>query len=677
MTSVLVADGHAADREHLGAVLGYAGYTVLKAATGQAAIEVAQTDRPDVIVADILMPTVDGYELVKTLRGHPVTASIPVIFCTATYVVEEVRRLADACGVAHILVKPCEADEIGRVVAEALESADDVVAPVADEDFHREHLRVLNAKLVQKIDQLEAIDHAQSRVLLLEAERRTAESLTLLETLQTTAPVGFGFVDRDFRIQRMNATLAAVNGAPPEDQIGRRVSEVVPALWSQLEPIYRRVLEGEAVVNQEVTREDVGAPGRERVWLASYYPVRVSGETIGIGLVVVEITERKQAEEFRSVVMDTMAEGLYVMDGDGRLVFMNAAASRMLGWTTEELRGKRMHPAIHFQHADGSPCPEEECGLLNVRTGGDAVVENDDAFTRKDGRILPVAYTAAPLADGASVRGVVVVFRDASADQAERTRVHRELDAVSWIGRTRDAIEDGRLVLHAQPIVPLQGGQPREELLLRMVGRDGEIIAPGRFLPAAEKYGLIGEIDRWVARQAVQLAAGGRRVQANLSADSVGDPELLSVIEHELRETGADPSDVVFEITETALMRDPKAAEGFAGELVGLGCCLALDDFGTGYGSFTYLKNFPLQYLKIDISFVRRLRWNRGNQHLVKAIVTLAQGFDQQTIAEGVEDEETLDLLREYGVDFAQGFHLGRPAPLEALQEAGTASRAP
>jgi PAS domain S-box-containing protein len=673
MTSVLVVDECAADRQQLAMVLGYAGHTVLEAATGEEAVALAESERLDLIVADILMPSLDGFELVPALRGEPGAVNTPVIFCTATYAEDEVRALADASGVSHILLKPCEPHEITRVVGEALESADEVVAPLADGVFHREHLRVLNAKLIQKINELESVDHDHNRVVLLEAERRTAESLTLLETLQTTAPVGFGFVDRQFRIRRMNEPLALVNGASVEDQLGRRVHEVVPDIWPQIEPIYRRVLDkGEAVVNQETTRENAEDPTRSRVWLASYYPVRVSGEIIGIGLVVVDITERKQAEEFRSVVMDTMAEGLYVMDGEGRLLFMNAAGSKMLGWTEEELRGKPVHALIHFQHADGSPRPEEQCDLLQVRNGGEVVVVKDDAFTRKDGTIFHVAYSAAPLASGTSVRGVVVVFRDVTAEQAERTRVESELDAVSWIGRTRDAIEDDRLVLYSQPIVPLAGGDPREELLLRMVGREGEVILPGSFLPATETYGLIGEIDRWVAVQAIRLAADGRRVEANLSADSIGDAELLSTIERELRATKADPSFIVFEVTETALMRDPNAAEAFAHSLVNLGCGLALDDFGIGYGSFTYLKSMPVTYLKIDITFVLRLASNPPNQHLVKAIVSLAQGFGQQTIAEGVEDQDTLDLLREYGVDFAQGFHIGAPAPIEAMKEAAT-----
>jgi EAL domain-containing protein (putative c-di-GMP-specific phosphodiesterase class I) len=138
------------------------------------------------------------------------------------------------------------------------------------------------------------------------------------------------------------------------------------------------------------------------------------------------------------------------------------------------------------------------------------------------------------------------------------------------------------------------------------------------------------------------------------------------VIERELREAGTHPSNVVFEITETALMKDLDAGEAFAYGLSSLGCQVALDDFGTGFGSFTYLKKLPITYLKIDIDFVLDLATNRANQHLVKAIVGLAGDFGYQTIAEGVEDAETLALLESYGVDFVQGFHLGRPAAVAA-----------
>ncbi len=656
MTSVLVVDDSPTDLELIATVLSQGGYAVLVAATGEVGMELAASSRPDLVIADILMPTMEGYELVRALRNDPRTAEIPVIFCTATYAVEDVRRLADACGVSDILIKPCQPEEIIRVAGKALGSIHEPHAPLATEAFHREHLRVMNAKLIQKVNQLEA------------AEKRTAESLTLLETLQSTAPVGFGFVDREFRIRRMNETLAAINGAPLADQLGRRVPDVVPEIWSQIEPVYRHVLEtGNAVLNQQVNRTNAAAPEKTRVWLGSYYPVRLNGEIIGIGVIVVDITERQQAEEFRSVVMENMAEGLYVLDREGQLVLMNAAASKMLGWNEEELRGKAMHPIIHSQHADGSPCLEEECELLKARAAGRTIRSLDDAFTRKDGSLLAVAYSAAPLLSGTAVRGAVVVFRDATLEMADRHRLKRELDALIWVGRIRDALDDDHMLLYSQPIIPLTGGQPSEELLLRMSRRKDEIVLPGSFLPIAEKYGLVGEIDRWVVAQAIPLAAGGRRVQVNLSAESVGDPELLSLIKQQLHDTGTDPSNIVFEITETALMHDINAGETFARGLCDMGCSVALDDFGTGFGSFTYLKNLPIHYLKIDIEFVRELISNPANRHVVKAIVSLARGFGHQTIAEGVEDAETLQLLRECGVDFAQGYHIGRPAPVDAV----------
>ena len=139
---------------------------------------------------------------------------------------------------------------------------------------------------------------------------------------------------------------------------------------------------------------------------------------------------------------------------------------------------------------------------------------------------------------------------------------------------------------------------------------------------------------------------------------------VLPLIERELRDSGADPANLVVEITETALMQDVHAGEIFAQGLADIGCGLSLDDFGTGFASFTYLKRLPLRSLKIDIEFVRSLTTNPANQHIVKSIVHLARGFGYDTIAEGIEDDDTLALLRKYGVDYGQGHLLGRPAPL-------------
>lgn len=507
-------------------------------------------------------------------------------------------------------------------------------------------------------------DQKQQEFALRRAEREATEAVTLLQSIEAATPIGFKLVDRDLRIIRINQVLADISGLTVEESIGRTVSELVPDLWPQLGNVYRRVLAGETVSNVDVSRPSDADPHLMRHWLASYYPVRRDGEIIGVGNVVVDITERKEAEEFRAVVMDNMAEGLYALDADGLVTYMNPAAASMLGWTEDELRGKPMHSTVHFQRADGRKLPPEECSLLQVRTQGRSVRLLDEAYTRKDGSIFPVALSSAPLQSGPTVQGVVVVFRDITEEKKEHAAAQRELDALMWIGRIRDAIDENRLVLYSQPIVPLANGRPSEELLLRMIGRDNEVILPGSFLPVAEKYGLIGEIDRWVITQATRRAATGRRViEVNLSAASIGTSDLLPFIEHQIREARADPANLVFEITETALMHDITAGEAFARGLAALGCGLALDDFGTGYGSFTYLKKLPITHLKIDIEFVRDLVSNPDNLHVVKAIVSLARAFGCQTIAEGVEDEQALTLLRAEGVDFAQGFHLGRPGP--------------
>ncbi|MEA2449536.1 MAG: hypothetical protein QOG63_1468 [Thermoleophilaceae bacterium] len=642
MTAVLVLDDTTSDRALMASVLADQGYEVLEASTGEETLRLARAERPALIIAAVPMPAVDGAALVRELRADRLTTDIPVMFSTAADRADEALRLADEFGVSHILDKPYDREEIARAVAAELSGGQE-----------RDDLRSVNAKLVETVEELKAALSEQE------------QSLTLLETLQACAPIGIGFVDREFRIRRLNERLAIVNGLPLEDQLGRTVQEVAPQLWAQLEPLYRSVLEsGEPVVNRRTVGEMPSDPGRTCTWLTSFYPVSLGSEVLGIGLVVVDITEREEAETLFSVVMDNMAEGLFVMDTANRFKFINSAASRMLGWGERELSGRSVHATLHARRADGSPC-DGNCALVTTSLRATKAVVPEDVFTRADGTLLPVAYSVAPLSDGSSDGGSVVVLRDATDEQAGRTRVKRELDALSWVGRIRDALDEERLVLYSQPIVPLAGGAPSQEILLRMLDRDGEVIAPGRFLPAAEKYGVIAEIDHWVVTRALRLAADGQRVEANLSAASIGSPDLLSLVERQLRATGADPSNIVFEITETALMLDVKAGEAFTHYLVDLGCQIALDDFGTGFGSFTYLKTLPVDYLKIDIEFVRNLGSTPSNQHLVKAVVSLARGFGKQTIAGGVEDEETLTLLRDYGVDYAQGYHLGRPAQIE------------
>jgi EAL domain-containing protein (putative c-di-GMP-specific phosphodiesterase class I) len=247
-----------------------------------------------------------------------------------------------------------------------------------------------------------------------------------------------------------------------------------------------------------------------------------------------------------------------------------------------------------------------------------------------------------------------------------------------WLGRLRRALAADEFVLHYQPIVSLSDGRVSHyEALVRLADeRDGRLVAPGRFLPAAERYGLIRDVDRMVIDKVATLLGGSRREQdvsiaVNLSALSVTDSGMLAYIERALASHGTDPSRLVVELTETAAISDMERATAFCAGVQALGCAISLDDFGAGFGSFQYLKRLPFRYLKIDGEFIRGLPASPTDQLVVKALVGLVQGMGAQTIAEFVGDEPTMSMLRSYGVDYAQGFEVGRPHPLLPLLAAG------
>jgi diguanylate cyclase (GGDEF)-like protein/PAS domain S-box-containing protein len=257
---------------------------------------------------------------------------------------------------------------------------------------------------------------------------------------------------------------------------------------------------------------------------------------------------------------------------------------------------------------------------------------------------------------------------------ARSNRQGRMQERLTWADRIRSALDNDRFVLHAQPIVSLSGDpMPRYELLIRMLGDDDELIAPGEFLELAERMELVQSIDRWVIHRAVATLArerqAGREIMLaiNLSAKSVIDPGMPAFIATELADAGIDGRGLCIEMTETATVEHVDRAQRFAHEMSELGCEFALDDFGAGFASFYHLKHLVFDHLKIDGEFIRDLPHSRINQLVVQSVVTIARGLGKCTIAEFVGDPETVALLREYGVDFGQGFYLARPAPLDEL----------
>ncbi|GAA4598291.1 PAS domain S-box-containing protein [Actinoplanes octamycinicus] len=237
----------------------------------------------------------------------------------------------------------------------------------------------------------------------------------------------------------------------------------------------------------------------------------------------------------------------------------------------------------------------------------------------------------------------------------------------SYRNRVADALGTDRFTLYSQPILELQTNQvTRHELLLRVLDEGDGPQSPIQVLDAAERLDAVFDIDLWVVERAMRLAVEqpGMGLQINLSGRSVGDPRLTAEVERLLTEYRVNPTQLTFEITETALIGNLSEARRFADRIRDLGCSLALDDFGSGYASFRYLRLFPIDLVKIDGEYVVDLVDNPQDQVLVRALVQVCQAYGIHTVAEFVQDEPTLRMLRELGVDYVQGYLIGRPSPV-------------
>ncbi len=290
--------------------------------------------------------------------------------------------------------------------------------------------------------------------------------------------------------------------------------------------------EGVRDVPVQITKRD----GREALLSVNYLPLRDERECVeGLLLSFRDITapaaearlngelqlRLREAHDYLQAVTDSIGEGMFTLDADGCITYMNRAAEELLGWREPELHGRPVQLTCCGGGDDA--VPREECAILAAQLRGETIRAEDEVFVTRDGERVPIAYTAAPLVTSEGVEGSVVVFQDISERKTREESLKRDAEALAWIARIKQALADDRFVLYAQPIIdPHSGEVVQRELLLRMQGRAGEVIAPGEFLPVAERYGLIAQIDRWVIRRGIELAATGMAVEVNVSAASVG-----------------------------------------------------------------------------------------------------------------------------------------------------------
>ncbi len=272
----------------------------------------------------------------------------------------------------------------------------------------------------------------------------------------------------------------------------------------------------------------------------------------------------------------------------------------------------------------------------------------------------------------AKKQGTMHVHVYSSRDEAAA----RHRGEIQWLQKLQVALRDNRFELYVQPIVATVDGPstgPALEIFVRMMDGDAAAVGPSQFLKTAERYRLMPLVDRWVVQTALAaIGRGGlkvpegRSVAINIAGQTLGDTQFLEFVVDCFDRTGVAPSQICFEVTENSVVSNLDFARRFIGVLHGMGCKFALDNFGSGLGSFSNLKTLAMDYLKIDGSFMRNIARDTVNQAMVSAMIKLARTLDFKTIAEHVEDQASLEAARKMGIDFIQGYIIGRPQPMQA-----------
>ena len=534
--------------------------------------------------------------------------------------------------------------------------------------------------------------------------------------------------DKDGRISYLNPAAEQLTGSAADAAAGKLLEEIVSLVDETdrrllSDPVHQALTTGVAVTLSRRALLLSRVNGSERSIELSASPIRNSArEVVGAVVMLHDVTEMRgltrqmsyqaahdaltglvNRREFERRLEEAIESG-HRGDGQHVLCYLDLDRFKLVNDTSGHLAGdsmlrevaKLLRDAVRDSDTVGRlggdefgillvGCPLEKARQIAddvTRAVGDhRFVWRDKIFnigasiglveiSRESGtleELLAAADTACYVAKKQGT-GRVVVY--SARDEA----LARHTGEIQWLQRLQTALKENRFQLYHQAIVPAHGedGGPAMEVLVRLQDESGQDLLPAEFMRAAERYRLMGLVDRWVVQ--TTLAALGRgaisvpaahSVAINISGQTLGDVQFLEFVVECLDSTGVTPGQVCFEIAETAVIANLDHARRFVGVLHGMGCQFALDDFGSGVGSFSNLKTLPLDYLKIDGSFIRNLERDSVNQAMVTAMIKLARTLNFKVIAEQVEDSAAMEAARRMGVDYLQGYAIARPQPLE------------
>ena len=595
---ILIVDDTPENITLLSDVLAPLGCRLKVATSGERALQIVERQCPDLILLDVMMPGLDGFETCRRLKAAPATRDVPVIFVTARG--EDVAAGFDAGGADYIL-KPFQSVEVRARVAHQLERR-----------RLFQELKALNAQLEEKV------------------RERTAE--LVLANHQLRKEVN----ERRFMQDRLSylATHDFVTRVHNRSALDQRVCELLARRQRERIDAALLVLD---IDQFRLVNDTCGCVAGDEL-------LRMVADHIGTLIRPGDFLARLGADHFAIVLQDL--RGI-----DDAVQLAESIAHRgdafEFSWDGRSFRLAMTIAVV--------PITDDAVSFEQLMLMGDDTVQ----VAKRDGR------------------GLVRVY------QGENTELQQHRDTVNWALVLVDALRDNHLRIHFQRLEPVHAsvqGQMHIELLMRLWDPQTQsLVYPGRFIPPAERFQLINELDRWMLREAIGFLGLHReqlrplhRVSINLSAVTLRDATMAAWVEQLLGTHRVPPSLVCFEITETEAIDNVDTAQRFMRSLSAIGCQFAMDDFGSGYASYRYLRELPFDLLKIDGIFVRDIDVDPSHAAMVTSMVEMARLMDKPVIAECVENGEVLSCLQDMGVEWVQGFHCHRPEALtvEALLRA-------
>lgn len=647
--------------------------------------------RHDLVLLDVMLPRLSGRDVLIEIQN--LDPNQPVVIMTAHTTIDQAEELM-LLGAVDFLPKPFRTEQLRKV---------------CDIAIHRDDYLVSNAQFAERVKTVQ--EREREFRSLYESHHQ------LLNDLQSVVME----LDGEFKIRYLNQTWQTMMGYSPEECLGKTLDTFVSPVDLTQYLHFKNKIRSALHSDQPLPEFELCLSNNldQKLWMQLKVSRSSKIQADVLTICMDNVTERRESQEqLEYLAMHDSLTGLY-----NRHYFESTLAQL----TAESVRNNRHHALVYldldhfkiindaFGHHKGDDVLRELSHSLSkrirstdilCRLGGDefAILLRDIkaneayefarsiqqivaefTFPIQEQRVNLGCSIGLTLIDGSTANPEEHLMR---ADNAlfvakgrGRNLIHQydpldnESDelrqSVNASQKIRKAIAEDRMVLYFQPIFDVKNNQVSYyEALVRLRETDGRIVGPHMFIPALESAGEMHLLDRWIIKLAITALHNHpqlNNIAINLSAQAFKDENLVPTIVENLKLTGVDPKRITFELTESASLFNLHITQKVIADLHQLGCSFSVDDFGSGFSSFAYLKQLPADYIKLDGSFIKNLHLDQVDQTLVKSMIQVIQALGKKAVAEFVENEAILLILKDMGIDFVQGYHIGHPLPLEKL----------